>query len=218
MIPVKIECGCGQRYAFEVEPVSGHMPTAVKCPACGADGTVAANALIAQLAPAPSPVPAARAPIRVQLNASAPSPAALAVATAPAATPSPYRREIDRDRIITEGRAKIFWGDAPEAATNFMASQGLDYAEASALAAGFYRERLATLRGIGLRRIFVGGGMVCVPIIAFFVYRHLGYLPIKLFVIKVAVGLWGFVMFVRGAIMLLAPRLGSEDVADQQDD
>lgn len=45
---VKVECGCGQRYAFDVEPVEGRMPSAVACPACGADGTDAANALIAQ--------------------------------------------------------------------------------------------------------------------------------------------------------------------------
>ena len=47
MIPVKIECGCGQRYAFDVEPVNGRMPTPVVCPVCGMDGTAAANASIA---------------------------------------------------------------------------------------------------------------------------------------------------------------------------
>jgi hypothetical protein len=68
MIPVKVQCACGQRYAFEVNPVNGHMPTAVKCPACGADGTAAANQLIAQalaIQPAAEPVavPIAAAPV-----------------------------------------------------------------------------------------------------------------------------------------------------------
>jgi hypothetical protein len=45
---VKVQCSCGQNYAFEVEPVAGRMPTRVACPACGADGTDAANASIAQ--------------------------------------------------------------------------------------------------------------------------------------------------------------------------
>jgi hypothetical protein len=59
MIPVKIQCACGQRYAFDVEPVNGQMPSAVACPACGADGTAAANECIAQaLAAAPPPAPA----------------------------------------------------------------------------------------------------------------------------------------------------------------
>jgi hypothetical protein len=47
MMPVKIQCGCGQRYAFDIEPVCGRMPDRVACPVCGADGTSAANQLIA---------------------------------------------------------------------------------------------------------------------------------------------------------------------------
>ena len=47
MMPVKIQCGCGQRYVFDIEPVCGRMPGHVACPICGADGTTAANELIA---------------------------------------------------------------------------------------------------------------------------------------------------------------------------
>jgi hypothetical protein len=48
MVPIKIECGCGQHYAFDVEPDNGRMPTSVACPECGMDGTDAANDGIAQ--------------------------------------------------------------------------------------------------------------------------------------------------------------------------
>ena len=47
MIPIKIQCGCGQRYAFDIEPFYGRMPFSVACPVCGADGTSAANEVIA---------------------------------------------------------------------------------------------------------------------------------------------------------------------------
>ena len=47
MMPIKIQCGCGQRYAFDIEPFCGHMPCPVNCPICGADGTSAANEVIA---------------------------------------------------------------------------------------------------------------------------------------------------------------------------
>ncbi|HUA67054.1 MAG TPA: hypothetical protein VMA13_00785 [Candidatus Saccharimonadales bacterium] len=47
MMPVKIQCGCGQRYAFDIEPFCGHMPCPVNCPICGTDGTGAANEAIA---------------------------------------------------------------------------------------------------------------------------------------------------------------------------
>jgi hypothetical protein len=56
---IKIQCSCGTRYAFEVEPVNGWMPVRVKCPGCGADGTDAANDILRQsrAAAAPRPVP-----------------------------------------------------------------------------------------------------------------------------------------------------------------
>lgn len=58
MIPVKIQCGCGQRYAFDAEPVNGRMATAVACPVCGVDGTSVANEIIAQtLATQPEAAP-----------------------------------------------------------------------------------------------------------------------------------------------------------------
>ena len=48
MLPIKIQCGCGQKYAFDVEPVNGQMPYTVACPVCGVDGTEAANSALAQ--------------------------------------------------------------------------------------------------------------------------------------------------------------------------
>lgn len=47
MIPVKIQCSCGQRYAFDIEPVCGRMTSSVTCPVCGVDGTAVANEVIA---------------------------------------------------------------------------------------------------------------------------------------------------------------------------
>ncbi len=48
MIPVKIYCACGQKYAFEVEPREGWMPMPVACPACKRDGTADANRFLAE--------------------------------------------------------------------------------------------------------------------------------------------------------------------------
>ena len=81
MIPVKIQCACGQRYSFDVEPVNGRMPYAVACPVCNADGTAAANAIIAPtLGIAATAVPAAApaAALRTSTPAQTPAPAAAA--------------------------------------------------------------------------------------------------------------------------------------------
>jgi len=48
LIPVKITCACGQKYAFEVHPHNGLMPAPVLCPVCGRDGTPDANRLLAE--------------------------------------------------------------------------------------------------------------------------------------------------------------------------
>jgi hypothetical protein len=57
MMPIKIECECGQKYAFDVEPTNGRMPSKVACPVCGADGTFAANETIArQMSANPDPI------------------------------------------------------------------------------------------------------------------------------------------------------------------
>jgi uncharacterized protein YxjI len=66
---IKIQCGCGTKYKFDVEPVNGRMPVRVQCPNCASDGTTDANQQIAQIFPAatassPPPPP----PVRVALS------------------------------------------------------------------------------------------------------------------------------------------------------
>jgi len=62
-ITVKIQCSCGQKYSFDVAPLNGGMPNAVACPACGADGTAAANEIIARAMPGQPPAPSATLPV-----------------------------------------------------------------------------------------------------------------------------------------------------------
>src|ERR1051325_1269254 len=110
MIAVKLECACGQHYAFDVEPVNGRMPAPVACPACGADGSTAANEFIAQRLAAPAAIPAPASATSI------PRPA-----IAPAAAPSsrrgpglPLPGQPDRTQVMFEARAKISWGDSPQ--------------------------------------------------------------------------------------------------------
>lgn len=88
MIPVKIQCGCGQRYAFEVEPINGRMGSTVACPVCGTDGTAAANDAIAQaLLIQPQAAPGSGLAL-------ATAPPTAAATRAPAAPAPPIRRPI----------------------------------------------------------------------------------------------------------------------------
>src|SRR5437762_13551444 len=112
MIHIKIECGCGQPYAFDVEPILGQMPSAVACPPCGTDGTAAANAYLAQNCPASKPVIVVPA---------GPQPGRMAVSVPPVGAPPPTQtrplphgrgsvlgaQQVDRAQIEQEARAKI---------------------------------------------------------------------------------------------------------------
>jgi len=88
---IKVQCDCGQKFKFDVEPVNGRMPFTVNCPICGADGTARANVLLQQMPP-PPPVPIAPAyapPPPVAAPAPAPMrPAGLSI-NRPQAAPPP---------------------------------------------------------------------------------------------------------------------------------
>jgi hypothetical protein len=86
---VKVACGCGQKYKFDVEPVNGRMPVAVSCPVCGVDGTPMANGIIAQTFPSQPPqIPVAMA-MAMPAAAAAPVGGLRINHTAPAAPDSP---------------------------------------------------------------------------------------------------------------------------------
>src|SRR5690349_1514919 len=74
---IKVQCACGQKFAFDVEPSAGQMPAPVACPACGTDATAQANDIIAQNLQVQSPAPNA-----LRLNISRP-PATHAPISAP---------------------------------------------------------------------------------------------------------------------------------------
>jgi hypothetical protein len=97
MIELKVQCDCGQKYKFDVDPINGQMPFTVACPVCGADGTEKANALLQQIPPEPAaqplvpPVPVVAQPrLRISSSVPAASPASPPpLAPAPAVAPPP---------------------------------------------------------------------------------------------------------------------------------
>ena len=102
MITVKVQCGCGQKYAFDVEPVNGRMPSPIACPVCGADGTAAANQIIAQSLP-PPPVAAPAVAVKMRMPVSSPPPE-------PSAAPPPqFAPGSRRGESESEGEQWKWW-------------------------------------------------------------------------------------------------------------
>ena len=216
MIAIKIQCGCGQRYAFEVEPVNGRLASPVACPVCGSDGTAAADEVIAQSLAAPA---APAGGVRVRVVAGPPrvrvaAPAGPAVAAAPSSN-ALLPGQIRRDQAEHEARAKIFWGDPPEEVIKFLMLQGVSVAEARDLVGAMFRERAKTIRRNGIWKLVAGTAMACIPIVFYLVCMNTGYLPMKLFAVTIMVGLWGAYQALKGTIMFLAPKSEPGDVAAQ---
>jgi len=88
---IKVQCRCGSKYSFDVEPVGGRMPFAVQCPTCQADGTAAANQIIAESGGQPR--------LRVATIAAAAAPVnALPLRRPPAPTAGAAMEQLKRDR------------------------------------------------------------------------------------------------------------------------
>src|SRR5436189_3333610 len=93
---VKVQCACGTRYKFDVEPVNDQLPGPVSCPTCGADGTAASNAIITQSLTAQLPAvtagsgPQSSSPEKPRIRLHIPSPGATnsSAAIAPVAQPA----------------------------------------------------------------------------------------------------------------------------------
>ncbi len=117
---VKIECSCGQRFGFDVEPENGHMPMSLACPSCNADLTAVADADIARqlaLAVPTAPQPT-QGPVRVALRvagAGEPKPGPPASDSPPTppgeaeTTPAKTAREqaLERTRIVGQATALL---------------------------------------------------------------------------------------------------------------
>lgn len=252
MIPVKIECECGQHYAFEVEPVNGRMPSAIVCPGCGGDGTVAANDVISvaltgipvaenpkAIAPsppvpnlhlaasyaAPESIPASIAPAPAQsgLHLSGGSRLALPEASsAPASSTEAIRAMgamhaerfglVSREQAETEARAKVSWGEAPDEVIKYLMMQSFTYEEAKTLVDYLMKGRLVEVRKKGIRNVFQGLAMMCVPFVA--LYLNMAMISIIIMGGCFGVGVWGFFKVVIGIMTIAAPKMESGDVAE----
>ncbi len=176
----------------------------------------------------PAPAPPTITP-RLQIPAAQPPPAAnvapptLSVqlasrpATAAAHPPKvdPRLGLVDRTQAEHEARAKAMWGDNEEQVTSYLLLQGFSYPEAQELAKSIFKERTAAVRANGMRKLFMGFGLMWVPLLAFGVCYMIGFYPIKLIGMSILVGVYGAYLFLRGLLMAIAPKSEKGDVADQ---
>lgn len=107
------------------------------------------------------------------------------------------------------------WGDSQDDVTKYLMMQGFSHQEALDIVKLIFQERAAAVRANGIRKIFVGCGLICVPIIALLIFLHIGVIPMKLFGLTLMVGFYGLWLVINGILMAVAPKSEQGDVADQ---
>jgi hypothetical protein len=217
MIPIKIQCECGQRYAFEIEPVGGRVPSTITCPACGADGTAAANAILAQSGTAqPTTGATTSAPLRVALPTQPVQSASTPASTRPAPRrTAPLSRQVDRTQAEHEARARISWGDSPKDVTVYLMTQGFSREEASDFVEELFQERAATVRGNGIKKIIGGVLLICLPIGTFVAFLISGTIYPYILAGTIIGGFYGVWIIFKGISMVTNPKSEGGDVAEQ---
>jgi hypothetical protein len=133
----------------------------------------------------------------------------------PARKPDPRLGLVDRAQAEHEARAKAMWGDSKEQIISYLMIQSFTVAEATELATKLFKERSAAVRSNGIRKIIIGTGLTCVPIIALLIFLSIGVIPMKLFALTIMVGLYGVWLIINGILMAVAPKSERGDVADQ---
>lgn len=159
----------------------------------------------------PAPMPTA-SPVRLAVGATPRNGAE----TAPAPLrPDPRLGLVDRNQAEHEARAKAMWGDSKEQIIGYLMIQGFTLPEATEVATNLFKERTAAVRANGIRKIIIGSGMICVPIVALIIFLSIGVIPLKLFAVTIMIGLYGAYIALKGILMAVAPKSERGDVADQ---
>ncbi len=216
MIPIKIECGCGQHYAFDADSGVYLLPGAIACPACGADGTATANGVISQSLSA-QPTVAAATGSGSRIRVATPPPVQPALAPSPRVRPQEAKLragEVDHTKAQNEARAKIIWGDPPEEVIKYLMIQGIGREEASVMVSAMFRERVRTIRGNGIGKILMGIFVAVGAAATFLLLFRIGFISIWLLgsvAIACVSGLW---MILTGILKVLAPRSERGDASD----
>ena len=107
------------------------------------------------------------------------------------------------------------WGDSKEEVTKYLMMQGFTVIEATELVESIFRERAAAVRAKGIRKIFTGVGLICVPIIALIIFLCIGVIPIRTFALTVMVGLYGVWLLINGILMAVAPKSEKGSITDK---
>ena len=127
------------------------------------------------------------------------------------------------ETVMTEARARIIWGESSRSVRDFLVSNGISDAEADAKIREFSLERNAEIRGLGLRSILVGTGLIGAAGVMFWIRVWLinyGILYIglaKYYAVVGVMGLYGIWRLAKGIFYFVRPQSEHRSIPDMDD-
>jgi len=114
---------------------------------------------------------------------------------------------VDAESLLRDARAKIIWGEAPEAVAEWLLAGGLDRWHVDREIKRFTRERATAVRCEGVGEMWKGAGIFlagAVPNIGLYLA---GYVHTKLFAVGCAAALYGIYRFIHGLVLAVTGRM-----------
>jgi len=118
------------------------------------------------------------------------------------------------ESIVTDARAKIFWGENAEKVRAFLLSKNVGDKEAQELIAALLEERAESIRADGVKKLWLGGLFALAPVAYFLFYRFAGDMELKIFSGLVVLGVVGVTRIVSGLRMILRPQTVTGDLSN----
>jgi hypothetical protein len=121
------------------------------------------------------------------------------------------------DRVISEARARIIWGEPSLAIRDFLVSNGVSELAANAKLKEFEFERSRELRRIGLRNVLIGVVLTSAAGVTLYVAFAIASAAsglIKALAVVLLAGLYGLAKLVKGIVYLVRPQSEHKSIPD----
>jgi hypothetical protein len=123
------------------------------------------------------------------------------------------------DKIMTDARARIIWGESPRSVRDFLVSNGVSVDAADTKILEFELERNRELRRIGLRNVLVGGVLAAAASIALCLSFSIASATsgiVRALAVVLLAGLYGCWKLIKGIVYLLRPQSEHKSIPDIQ--
>jgi hypothetical protein len=121
------------------------------------------------------------------------------------------------DKIMMDARARIIWGESPQAVRDFLVSNGVSIDAADTKLLEFQLERNRELRRIGLRNVLIGGVLTAAAGIALYLSFRVASATsgiVSALAVVLLAGLYGFWKLLKGIGYLLRPQSEHKSIPD----